>query len=247
MPRQLTLAAADVEHRRQPLVKEPAGHALVDIGREGVLAQHRTSQAKALGPAVVVRGNGLRGLAAHPDDCRVSGRAGAAAVRIIEVRVRKAETSDARATAGVHVRAWQAAYRGLLPDELLDRLSVEERERNWRELLGEASGRSFTLVAVDDADVVQGFCALATPSRDDDADERTAEVAATYVEPGRWRVGVGAALLDAALAELRRAGYEQATLWVFAANEGARLFYRSFGFEPDGRDARHDWSGGQHL
>ena len=58
-------------------------------------------------------------------------------------------------------------------------------------------------------------------------------------------MGVGSALLDAVLAELRRDGYPQATLWDFANNERARSFYRTFGFEPDGREATHDWSGGQ--
>ena len=158
--------------------------------------------------------------------------------------MREAQQRDARLIAAVHVRAWRAAYRGLLPDALLDALSVDERERSWRELLGETHGRSLTLVAGDDADTVEGFCALSTPSRDDDADERTAEIAATYVEPNRWRAGVGTLLLDVALGRLRRDGYEQATLWVFAENDRARSFYERFGFEPDGGEDQHDWSGG---
>ncbi|MDQ3759635.1 MAG: GNAT family N-acetyltransferase [Actinomycetota bacterium] len=158
--------------------------------------------------------------------------------------MREAQLRDARQVAAVHVRAWQAAYRGLLSEELLDQLSVQERERRWHELLSETHGRSFTLVSVDDGERVEGFCALSTPSRDADADARTAELAATYVEPDRWRVGVGTALVDAALARLRRGGYEQVMLWVFAANDQARSFYRRFGFEPDGRVDQHDWSGG---
>ncbi len=49
-----------------------------------------------------------------------------------DLTVRAASSSDARAIAAVHVRAGQVAYRGLLPDELLDRLSVEDREGSWR-------------------------------------------------------------------------------------------------------------------
>jgi ribosomal protein S18 acetylase RimI-like enzyme len=159
------------------------------------------------------------------------------------VALRRASASDAPAIADLHVRAWRAAYSGLLPDKLLNELSVEARERSWSQLLSEADGSSFTLVAFDEDGRLKGFCAAATPSRDEDASEATAEIAATYVDAESWRAGIGSGLLDAALAELCRQGYEQATLWVFAENERARSFYREFGFEPDGREARHDWSG----
>jgi GNAT superfamily N-acetyltransferase len=161
------------------------------------------------------------------------------------MRVRRADQGDAHGIAAVHVNAWREAYRGLMPDEVLDHLSLEEREQNWRQLLGEGAGRWFTLVAVESEGRVDGFCTAVTPSRDDDAGERTAEIAATYVYPGRWRAGVGSALLGAAIAELHDGGYQEATLWVFADNARARSFYRRFGFEPDGAKARHDRTGGQ--
>jgi ribosomal protein S18 acetylase RimI-like enzyme len=156
------------------------------------------------------------------------------------MRVRRARRQDARAIAELHVRAWRSAYRGLVPDELLDALSIEERERAWTEVLGGTDGSSFTLVAVGGDGRVVGFCTARTPSRDDDASEGTAEVAATYVDPGHWRAGVGGSLLQSTLAELRRAGFRDATLWVFADNDSARAFYRAFGFEPDGRERRAD-------
>jgi ribosomal protein S18 acetylase RimI-like enzyme len=159
------------------------------------------------------------------------------------VIVRSAEIDDARQIATVHVDAWRAAYRDLLPEAVLRQFAAN-RERSWREILSGESEASPTLVAVDQAERVAGFCALSTPSRDDDADERTAEIAATYVEPSRWRAGIGSALLEAALGRLSERGYEQVTLWVFGANERARSFYQTFGFEPDGRENRHDWSGG---
>ena len=161
------------------------------------------------------------------------------------MRVRRAERGDARAIAEVHVRAWHEAYRGLLPEGVLDQFTVKRREGSWRELLDDSHGRWFTLVAVGPEARVEGFCTAATPSRDEDARERTAEIAATYVDPARWRAGIGITLLDAALAELRGGEYDDVTLWVFADNERARSFYQRFGFQPDGAEARHDWSGGQ--
>jgi ribosomal protein S18 acetylase RimI-like enzyme len=61
-----------------------------------------------------------------------------------------------------------------------------------------------------------------------------------YVDPRRWRIGVGRALLSDALERLRRQSYERVTLWVFESNLPARNFYDTFGFEPDGASKRHE-------
>ena len=47
--------------------------------------------------------------------------------------MREAILADAEAIATVHVRSWQAAYRGQLPDEYLDGLTVEDRlsQHQW--------------------------------------------------------------------------------------------------------------------
>ena len=42
----------------------------------------------------------------------------------------------------------------------------------------------------------------AEPCRDEDAGDRTAEIAATYVDPSRWSSGVGRSLLRETLAGL---------------------------------------------
>ena len=148
-------------------------------------------------------------------------------------------SGDARDVATVHVRAWQAGYRDVLPDAVLDGLSVEERTRNWREWLRADSDDAFTLVAELDGRLV-GFCSAATPSRDPDAGPRTAEIGALYVEPASWRVGVGRTLLSAALRRLRRGPWDDMTLWVVDENDRARSFYDRAGFEPDGATKRDE-------
>lgn len=143
------------------------------------------------------------------------------------------------------MRSWQVAYRGVVPDAILEGLSVEQRETAWRQLL-EAGPGGFTLVADRGAEVV-GFCSMATPSRDDDTGEATCEIGAIYVEPAVWRAGVGAALLAAALGMVRDNGWREVTLWVFAANPSARAFYESFGFKPDGAEMPHHPSGQMEI
>jgi RimJ/RimL family protein N-acetyltransferase len=149
------------------------------------------------------------------------------------VTVRAADERDAGAIAAVQTRGWQTAYRGLLADSVLDGLSVEARAWAWREVLAAGGDDAATTVSEVDGAVV-GFCALSTPARDADASPGTAEIAAIYVDPDRWRAGVGGALLGAALAQLERDGWERVTLWVLDGNDAARAFYARFGFAPDG-------------
>jgi ribosomal protein S18 acetylase RimI-like enzyme len=56
--------------------------------------------------------------------------------------------------------------------------------------------------------------------------------------PWRGR-GIGTALMDAALRWARSAGVEKVSLEVYPTNEAAVALYRRFGFEEEGRLARH--------
>jgi L-amino acid N-acyltransferase YncA len=146
-------------------------------------------------------------------------------------KVRKAKVEDASGIAFVHVRSWQVAYRGHMPDEFLDGLDVEKRTNMWRELTQDPDKIIF--VAEDSEGNVEGFSALG-PSRDADANPNTAEVSAIYVHPEKWRKGIGRALLSASLDQVRKCAFDQVTLWVLEANHRARSFYESFGFIQDG-------------
>ena len=54
-----------------------------------------------------------------------------------------------------------------------------------------------------------------------------------YVTPSRWRAGIGAALMDRCLDELRAEGFESAVLWVLHNNEAAQRFYEQQGWIRD--------------
>ncbi|UWF78747.1 hypothetical protein JRG78_11030 [Microbacterium sp. EF45047] len=71
-----------------------------------------------------------------------------------DVRVRQAVRGDAPGIAVVHVRAWQEAYRGLMPQDVLDGLSVEQRENGWDAILRDPRPNSLTLVAERDGSIV---------------------------------------------------------------------------------------------
>lgn len=148
--------------------------------------------------------------------------------------VRAARPGDAWQIAVVHVRSWQQAYRGLLPQDYLDRLDPGRGAAGWESALRRADGqRTGVLVAGDDAGLA-GFVSF-SPTRDGDEDPgRVGEVQAIYVLPGRQRSGLGRQLLEAATGQLASAGFGQATLWVLDTNAGARRFYEACGWSADG-------------
>jgi GNAT superfamily N-acetyltransferase len=151
------------------------------------------------------------------------------------VELREARIGDEPAVADLHVRAWQEAYRGLIPDEFLDELDPGERAARYT---FEATGPDAptTLVAVqegeDSGEVILGFATFA-PSRDVDF-PGLGEVVALYVDPDRYENGVGRLLMAAARRRLWEAGFTEALLWVLDGNDRAARFYEGEGWARDG-------------
>lgn len=115
--------------------------------------------------------------------------------------VRQACHEDAWAIADLHVRTWRAAYRGLIPDDYLDSLSIEGRRQGWVETL---RGDTTTVLVAEGSGLLEGFVAFGA-SREGDTGGRVGEVYALYVQPGAWRSGAGSALHDAAIQALAKA------------------------------------------
>jgi GNAT superfamily N-acetyltransferase len=92
-----------------------------------------------------------------------------------------------------------------------------------------------TLLMAEDDGTVVGYTGCGA-SRDVDVGDDVGEVRSLFVSPSHWRAGVGRALMDAALDDLRERGHSTATVWSFSANDRANRFYESCGFEPDGAE-----------
>jgi ribosomal protein S18 acetylase RimI-like enzyme len=147
------------------------------------------------------------------------------------ITVRAATVADAAAMGRLHVRAWQAAYRGHMPDAYLDGLRAEDRAAYWEGALRREDLRGAILVA-ERADEVVGFAAVG-PSRDP---QGAGELYAINLDPDHWGTGAGRSLLDAAQAELARRGFAESVLWVLPGNARARRFYEIAGWAADGTE-----------
>jgi len=139
--------------------------------------------------------------------------------------LRPALPADARAIAEVLVASWRDSYRGILPDAVLDRLSVASRELSRREILRDAAGLQLVACDTTYGDVV-GFCD-AGPSRRPGAWE--GEVYAIYLAHHAKRHGLGTRMFDEVMAWLHRRGSRSMIVWVLEHNDHARRFYETMG------------------
>jgi ribosomal protein S18 acetylase RimI-like enzyme len=145
------------------------------------------------------------------------------------LQVRRATGADAHDVAVVHIASWQSAYRGMLPDEFLDGLDVDQRASLYT-FDSDRPEDPVTWIAVSANEVV-GFVS-ASRCRDNDADG-LGEIQALYVAPHRWRSGAGAVLLKKGESLLKEMDFAEASLWVLEANERARRFYEAVGWRLD--------------
>ncbi|UWX98443.1 GNAT family N-acetyltransferase [Arthrobacter zhaoxinii] len=156
------------------------------------------------------------------------------------VEIRRATEHDAESLALVHVKAWQWAYRGLMPDSLLDGLDVERRSAGWKRLIRDGPAPAPHLAVLGSK--IVGF-SHADTSGDDDADPRVGEVTALYLLADFVGTGVGRRLWEAAMDQLRGSGHTAVSVWVLDSNQWGRTFYERRGMSLDGATKEQVFAG----
>jgi GNAT superfamily N-acetyltransferase len=143
------------------------------------------------------------------------------------VTIREAGCADAGAIARVHVESWRTTYRGLMPDAVLDGLSVEQRRDTWERLLCPArAGRCTFVAAAVDGEVI-GFADGGPPQVD--VPGYDGELYAIYLLRECQGHGVGRRLVQAVADWLTGRGYRRMVLWVLSENHPSRRFYERLG------------------
>ncbi|MFF8726376.1 GNAT family N-acetyltransferase [Streptomyces sp. NPDC015171] len=153
--------------------------------------------------------------------------------------VREMAFADCDRVSEIRVRGWQHAYRGLMPQPYLDRLSVAADAERRRARFAQGDGQVVNLVAERDG-VVLGWAAHG-PYRDGDTLTDDAELYAIYVDPAHVGGGIGRALLAAPVERCGARG--RMLLWVLKENAPARRFYERAGFRADGAEEPFETDG----
>ena len=171
--------------------------------------------------------------------------------------IRAGSAADAAQVAAVQREGWFAAYEGIIPAEIIDRVTAPDdgarvrqsfRTRPWQRML--------VAVAPDQEDAdrkdadqegasIVGYASFGPetdvlsapwphPLTTEGKDGKVAELYALYVRPAWWSTGTGRALMERVLARTSGTGYLFIPLWVLRDNRRARRFYERAGFAPDG-------------
>lgn len=136
----------------------------------------------------------------------------------MSIRIRPATALDAPAIADVHRTSWQETYRGILPEDIIERHTIS-MDGVWMARLADP-GATTTWVATEDNDVV-GFILVEAMGPDHPASLR---VGALYLRPEVKRRGYGTALLEYAIGDV------PAYTEVAVSNRGAMDFWNRLGF-----------------
>lgn len=150
----------------------------------------------------------------------------------MHLRLRRATADDVALIASVHALSWTSAYRGILPDDFLDRDVTSELAAYWRARTTElADGTRCVFIAESDGEPV-GFVCVARPD-----ESGSALVDNLQALPGHRGLGAGTAMLDEAARWARSHGARQLHLSVLEANAAAIGFYESRGWTFSLREA----------
>jgi GNAT superfamily N-acetyltransferase len=156
------------------------------------------------------------------------------------MKLRLASPDDANRVANLHADSWRRHYRGAYSDAYLDGDVYSDRLALWLERLARPDGKAFTVVAMDQ-DELLGF-AHTIPAHD-----------ATYgalldnlhVTSDRMRRGLGGTLMRETAAVLKRRNISTGLyLWVLEQNLNAQAFYVAQGGECMGREILGPFPGG---
>jgi ribosomal protein S18 acetylase RimI-like enzyme len=137
--------------------------------------------------------------------------------------VREAKIADVPAIARVNVDTWRTAYREIIPEDYLAKLSYEKRENSWLEIISTAENAPhFVYVAQNKSGKVVGFAAGGL--------ERTGkyvyqgELFAIYILEEYQRQGIGRQLVRYVAANLTELGLNSMLVWVLGDNSACKFY-----------------------
>ncbi|MDX0698447.1 GNAT family N-acetyltransferase [Sinorhizobium medicae] len=139
--------------------------------------------------------------------------------------IRPAEPDDLMMIASVLVRTWRATFRGIIADDYLDAMTVEEQAiRHARRM--RFPGTLMMAAADMDEDRVVGFANYGKARGMPPAFDR--ELYELYLLPEFHRAGLGSALVRAVAAHCQETGGDSLFAWVLKDNPN-RAFYERLG------------------
>ena len=139
--------------------------------------------------------------------------------------IRNVEKEDLWEVSNIVVKGWKSAYRGIIDDEFLDSLKVED---NYNRMLKNYQENGFIVAEINNE--VVGFCRYTVNNLfSQDVKNIDCELCAIYVKPDLKRQGIGGALFQYVIQEQKKNENQNMILWCLKENYNSRKFYEKMG------------------
>lgn len=143
----------------------------------------------------------------------------------MEYIIRNVKFEDLKDVSTIVIKGWQTAYRGIIDDDYLDGLSIEE---NYQKRVKDYKEKGF-IVAEQNGKIV-GFCRYRNGNMyKENYPEVDCEICALYVKPEEKGKGIGKALVEYVKNEFRKKNFKKMIIWCFKDNYPSRAFYERVG------------------
>lgn len=138
---------------------------------------------------------------------------------------------SAEILANIMIAAWRSGFRGILEDSVIEKYTeFSGVKAMFSQLLASNIGTMY-LARLNGQSMGLLYWL---------EDSGGARIEALLTCPEAWGKGVGAALMERALSDIKAAGYSAVRVWPFAENYRARRFYEKQGFLPTGQTRMGD-------
>ncbi|MEI6850756.1 MAG: GNAT family N-acetyltransferase [Candidatus Saccharibacteria bacterium] len=153
--------------------------------------------------------------------------------------IRLATINDAVAIADTKIDAWRSAYRFMVPDALLESLSMQKALPKAKKWISNPplNGRLYVFC---DNGIVVGHAFFAPPTK---ISVDVGELVFIYVKTAYQGLGYGSSLVDKGLSYIKDLGCHSVSLWVLTKNHKTRRFYEKLGWKNSGKIRIHNKNG----
>jgi L-amino acid N-acyltransferase YncA len=142
----------------------------------------------------------------------------------LSVTIRPAKAHDIEAIAEIQITAWQRNFC----NEKLDQAINNAFCRALKKRLAHQFEQGYQVLLAEDEHEALGFVGFCMHSDG----TQIAEINAFYLNQNSLEPNIGPQLCNAALAEIKKSGYQEAAIWVLEENNQMKTFYESLGFQP---------------
>ena len=151
----------------------------------------------------------------------------------MNVKIRKAVVSDVTDIVTINIKTWKIAYKGIIPQDHLDSLSINDKIPRWTKTINNLKENKKELFVAEISNLngseIVGF-SLGGPSHFEDY-KIDGDLHAIYVLPKYWKQGIGTLLFNSVIKFFLSMKFKTMIIWSLKENSACN-FYKKMGGIP---------------